>query len=935
MPDALYLIDGHAQMYRCYYAPFRDLSSPTGEPTKATYVFCQMLLTLVRERRPTHLALVMDVPGKPVFRDEIFEGYKAHRPPAPEDFPPQEQRILQIVRAAGVPILATPGFEADDIIATLVERCRGREIDVYLVSKDKDLEQLLSDRVRMYDPHKNEVIDADRLRREKGYGPEQAVEVQTLCGDSVDNIPGVRGIGPKTAARLIARYGSAQSVIEHADELTPAQRTNVLAFAGMLPRTRRLVTLRRDVPLEIDIEALRFRGLAAEAIRPIFAELGFARLIPQLDALYPPAAPSTAAADIPAATPADTLFAEPASEPPLPTVVPAWAVSPPGQADRSDRRYVLIDTPTACDDFIRALRAQKRFAFDTETTSLDPIRAELVGMSFSWQAGTGYYLPFRGVGGPLLDLRETLEKLRGILEDEGARKIGQNAKYDLIVLRRHGIRVRGLEFDTMIASFVLDATRRSHGIDALSLELLGLRKIPTSELLGRGRDEIRMDAVDTRRVCQYAAEDADCAWRLYEVFAPQLVQAGLLDLFAETEMPLVEVLAEMEQNGIALDVRLLAEMSRRLETRLNELRTEIHKAAGREFNIDSTRQVAAVLFDELGLRIVRRTKTARSTDAETLETLAHETGHPVPRLLLEYRELVKLKNTYVDTLPRMVNPQTGRVHASFNQTGAVTGRLSSSDPNLQNIPIRTELGRQIRRAFVPGDPEHVLLTADYSQIELRVLAHFCRDPALVEAFREGLDIHARVASQVFDVPLEQVTREQRNRAKAVNFGIIYGQGPAGLSRQTGISVSEARAFIAKYFERYPGIRDFIDSTIAQARREGFVRTILGRRRRIEDIHSRDRARAAAAERFAVNTVLQGSAADLIKRAMIHIHRRIHAEARPARMLIQVHDELVFEIPRTAVQDEAQMIRHEMAHALPLHVPLQVDIAWGDNWLEGK
>lgn len=792
MAETLYLIDGHAQMYRCYYAPFRELNSPTGEPTRATYVFSQMLLTLIRERKPTHLAMAVDVGGVPVFRDEIFPAYKANREPPPEDFPPQQDRICQIVEAAGIPIIRLPGFEADDVLATLAERARGRDMDVYFVSKDKDLEQLLSDRIRLYDPNKDEVIDAAWLRETKGYGPEQAVDIQTLTGDNVDNVPGVKGIGPKTAAKLIAKYGSAEAVVAHAEELTPAQKQNVLAFAPQLALTRQLVTLCREAPVREAVDDLRFTGLNVEAVRPFFESLGFARLLPQLDA-FGERKPT------PARIP-DSLFDD---LPDTPEPVPAAPPQTMGQ-------YTCIDTLEAFEAFLAELRAQPRFAIDTETTSLDPMSAELVGMSFAWRSGEAYYLPFLGVGPRRLDGRATLEQLRPILEDASVEKIGQNLKYDLAVLSQQGMAVNGIAFDTMIASFVLDATRRSHSMDALALEVLGYRPIPTSDLIGTGRNQIRMDQVEIDRVCAYAAEDADVTWRLYEAFREQLAGSDVETLFRETEMPLVEVLAEMEQNGVAIDTERLAAMSNTLAARLKTLTDEIHAAAGRPFNIDSPKQLAEVLFDKLGLRVVRRTKTARSTDADSLATLAAETGHAVPRLMLEYREVIKLKNTYVDVLPEMINERTGRVHASFNQTGTVTGRLSSSDPNLQNIPIRTELGREIRKAFVPCDADHLLLTADYSQIELRVLAHFCRDSGLMRAFAEGQDIHAAVASQVFDVPLAAVTKAQRGRAKAVNFGIIYGQGPFGLARQTGISQTEAKHFIDAYFRRYPGIREFID-----------------------------------------------------------------------------------------------------------------------------
>jgi len=543
-------------------------------------------------------------------------------------------------------------------------------------------------------------------------------------------------------------------------------------------------------------------------------------------------------------------------------------------------------------------------------------------------------LPICGLG-DCLKLETVIEGIRPVMTDPAVRKVGQNVKYDLVVLRRHGLEVRGVEFDTMIASFVLDSSRPSHGVDALARDLLGLEKTPITALIGKGANQITFDGVDTRRQCDYSAEDADVTWQLAQIFREQLAGSDLEKLFRETEMPLVEVLAAMEYEGVRVDTTILARQGEEIGRKLDALREQIYEAADCRFNIDSPKQLAVVLFDKLGLPVVRKTKTGRSTDAETLDTLAFETNHPVPALVKEYRELIKLKGTYIDTLPQMICPQTGRIHAGFNQTSAITGRLSSSDPNLQNIPIRTEMGRRIREAFVPRDADHVLLTGDYSQIELRVLAHFCKDEALRAAFAEDRDIHQFVAAQVFGVPLDQVTKEQRSRAKAVNFGIIYGQTAYGLSRATGMSVGEADGFIRMYFMRYPGIRMFIDATIDQAKRDGFVRTILGRRRAVPEINSRNRGLRTQAERLAVNTVIQGSAADLIKRAMIAIHRRIVSEQRPSRMIIQVHDELVFDVPRTAVEAEAEFIRHEMTTALPLEVPIKVDLAWGDNWLQSK
>ena len=899
------MIDGHAQIYRAFYAPFGQLSGPAGEPTKATHVFWQMMLSLARDRRPDYLVVTLDVSDQTTFRSDLYPQYKANREAPPEDLSTQLERIVSLLETAGVPILRRQGYEADDLMATIAERLAGEDLDVYLVSKDKDLEQLLGGHVFLYDPGKDEVLDVARLKERKGYGPEQAVEVQTLMGDSTDNVPGVVGVGPKKAAQLIAEYGSARAVLENAGKLTPKLRENVRTFERQMEVTRRLVTLKRDVPIETDLASWRLQPDRWRAALPAFGELGLRRLSEQLGEL-------------------------------VGVKEGAAVVAAPGEKEQPPTRYELVDTPEKLAALAEALGRQRSFALDTETTGLNPVDSDLVGLSFSWEAGQGYYVPVRASLGESLDVAAVRDTLGPALADPDIHKCGHNVKYDLVVLRSASFTVRGVDFDSMIASFLLEPTRRSHGLDYLASSLLDHQTIPISDLIGKGKDQITLDQVDTRQVCEYAAEDADIAWRLRELLEPQVAASGrAAGLFRETEMPLVEVLAEMESAGVALDTDLLAKMSNELADRLVALVRQVHRAAGHEFNIDSTKQLAGVLFDELGLRVVRRTKTGRSTDAETLEALALETDSPVPRLVLEYRELTKLKSTYLDALPERVCSKTGRVHASFHQTGAITGRLSSSDPNLQNIPIRTELGRQIRRAFVAGEPGQVILTADYSQIELRVLAHFSRDRALMEAFEQDQDIHRFVASQVFGVPGAEVTSEQRAKAKAVNFGIVYGQTPYGLSRQTGMAMTEARLFIDTYFMRYPGIRLFMDGVIERAKSDGFVRTILGRHRPIEGLSSRNRQAAAAAERLAVNTVIQGSAADLIKRAMIGVARRIRSEQRPSRMIIQVHDELVFEVPAEAVEAEQAMIREEMEQALALEVPIKVDINWGANWLEGK
>jgi len=905
MAKTLYIIDGHYQIYRAFYAPFRDLTSPSGEPTRATYVFCQMLFALLRDRRPDYLTVVMDVSDETTFRRELDANYKAHRDPAPEALHVQADRITSIVTTLGIPICRVPGFEADDLMATMAHRLRNQDVDIYLVSRDKDLEQLITEKVRLYDAGKDEVVDSAALAEKKGYTPQQAVEIQTLTGDSTDNVAGVSGIGLKTAVKLINEYGSAQAVVDNAYKLTPKMCERVRAFADQLSLTRQLVTLRCDAPVDLTLGDCPTDRLDFGALRPIFDELEFNRLQEQLDSFVGPAGAPV----------------ERAPTAPTPTV------------ERDD--YQLIDTPAEFDAFVKKLAEQSSFALDTETTGLNPVAADLVGLSFSWKAGEAYYIPVRAAMGSVLPVDAVVAKLKPILENPSTAKVGHNIKFDALVLRQVGIEVAGIEFDTMIASFLLDPLMRSHSLDSLAKGLLSHDMIPITDLMGKGQKQITIDQVDTGRVCQYAAEDADFTWRLKEVLEPRMTGSHVEPLFRDTEMPLVEVLVEMENNGIALNVELLTGLGKSMADRMIDLKREVHRAAGHEFNIDSTKQLASVLFDEQHLGVVRKTKTGRSTDAETLEILAARTENPIPRLVLDYRELAKLKRTYVETLPTMVCPRTGRLHASFDQTGAVTGRLSSSNPNLQNIPVRTEMGRQIRGAIVAGDPDSVLLSADYSQIELRLLAHFCKDLALLEAFRSGADIHRAVAAQVNGVSLEEVTPAQRSAAKGVNFGIIYGQSAFGLSRSLGIPVGEARNFIDAYFNRYPGIRSFIDDCIAAAKRTGYAETILGRRRPIQELQSRNRQQVSFGERIAVNTVVQGSAADLIKRAMIDIHRAYKDGEHSARMLIQVHDELVFEVPRRHVERDARLIREKMEQAIELDVPIVVDVAWARTWAEAK
>lgn len=907
MSEKLYIIDGHSQIFRAYYAPFRDLTSPTGEPTRATYVFCSMLLKFVRTHRPKYLVMAVDGPTEKLLRRKVYSDYKVTRKPKPEDLPVQISRIYQIVQAMGIPVVRAEGYEADDILATLVEQLASAEMQVVLVSRDKDLDQLAGNNVVLYDPMKDEIITAADIERTKGYPPSKAIEVQSLTGDTIDNIPGIPGVGPKTAAKLIAKYGSAEAVLQHAEEQTPKLCENLKIHAEKIALARKLVTLDRNVPLELSLADMKFTGIT-DAIRPIFAELGFNRLIDQLDSL---GVGGDVALDVEA------------------------LASQKGETTAADFDYTCIDTAEGLDKLISELEGIDKLAIDTETTSVRPMDAKLVGISLCWESHRAVYLPVKGpLGAVTLDIEHVRQKLSGILDDESIQKIGQNLKYDLIVLQNAGFHISGKLFDTMIAAHVLDSSRKTYKLDALAAEMLHHRCIPIEELIGRGRNQTTMDAIPVETVAIYAAEDADVTFRLAAVLEEQLTAENLTELFANLEMPLLPVLTEMERTGIALDSDRLKDMHVELSKQTDVLRDRIIASAGRTFNVDSPKQLSVILFEDIKLPVIKRTKTGASTDSSVLEELA--SLHELPGLVLEYRKLTKLLSTYLTALAASINPRTGRVHTSFHQAGTVTGRLSSSNPNLQNIPIRTDEGRKIRSAFV-ADEGCVLLSADYSQVELRVLAHFCEDPTLMRTFEADQDIHRIVAAEVFDVSPEEVTSKQRSRAKTVNFGIIYGQTAFGLARTLWISRKEARDFILRYRNRFPKIDEFLHICIEQAKSQGYVETIFGRRRRIFaiGIDSRNPQQRALAERLAINSVIQGSAADLIKQAMLNIAERIRNENRHSRMLLQIHDELLFEIPTDCVEDEKEMIVSEMTGAIKLRVPLKVDVGIGLNWMDAK
>lgn len=929
MAKTFYIIDGHAHIYRAYFAPFRDLKSPSGEPTKATFVFTQRLLNLIDQRKPDYLAMVIDAGDETVFRKEIYPEYKTNRKERPDDFTPQEQRILSLVRDVGIPIFVKPGYEADDLIATLANRLAKQDFEVFMVSSDKDLRQVVDEHAKMYDAYTDEVIDAQRMQAKYGFSPSQAVEIQTLMGDTIDNIPGIPGVGDKTALKLIQQYGTAENVIAHIPEMKGKMKENFEKYADRIPISRQLVTLKTDVEIDFDPETCRYKGLNVGALRKHLAECGFHSLLARYKDMPENA---TTAPKAPAPRPAafsESLF-DTAPRPDDTNI-------PEGASTSKDIAYTLINTPEMLETFLAELNQQKRFAFDTETDSLSPISTNLVGLSMSWKPGTGYYIPVRcPAGSQALDCDKALAALKPFLEDPSIKKVGHNIKFDSLVMRRYGITVRGVEMDSMVAAFLLDASRVQYGIDSLALALLNFKKVATVELIGKGKNQLTMDRVPLETITRYAAEDADIALRLADLFKEKLeALPELKKLHDEVETPLIDVLAEMEFNGVAIDPAILKEQSVVLGERAEELRARIISEAGTDFNPDSTKQLADVLFNRLKLKVVKRGKTGPSTDVEVLEKLADV--HPVPRLILEYRSLVKLKNTYLDNLTDYLEKSTGRIHGSFNQTGAATGRLSMSDPNLQNIPIRTDEGRRIRLAFVPGDRQrNVLLTADYSQIELRLLAHFTEEPALLAAFAADEDIHRAVAAEVFHVPLAEVTKEQRGQAKTINFGIIYGVSAYGLARRIeGLTTQAAQEFINAYNRRFPAIHQFLNKCVMDAQTHGFVKTILGRRRPLPDITSGVVALRNAAERMAINSVVQGSAADLIKIAMNNVYRRLNRENARSKMLLQVHDELVFETPRDVVEREAAWIREEMTQAMHLKVPLKVEIGYGGNWQEGK
>ncbi|MBS0261503.1 MAG: DNA polymerase I [Planctomycetes bacterium] len=969
MPETLYLIDVFSLVFQVFHA-IPEMTSPRGMPTNAVYGFTRDILNILQQRRPTHLICATD-PSGPGERERIYPQYKANRSETPEELRPQFPLVAQTIEAFGIPRLEVPGWEADDVIATVVTQAAARDMDVFVVTNDKDARQLLGPRVKIYQVRKDLLLGESELLADWGVRPDQVIDFQSLVGDSVDNVPGVPLIGPKKASALLAQFHTLEGVLAHADEAPGAKlRENLKTYADQARLSRQLVELRRDLPLVVDWDAARIGQWDVTRLQELFREFGFRRFADDVRTLSTtggPVAQTASAAPAPRPPAARSskgagtrnLFSDDAVDALAPPVSAepsagaeslansgspdesgstdasgAAAAAPPLAAEKRPLTFEIVDTPEKLAALAQELATRRKFCLDLETTSLDPLRADIVGWAISWAAHAGYYIPVRAPAGqPQLPPDSVVAVLKPILESDDVEISNQNIKYDMLVLRHAGIRLRGIGFDPMIGSYLLEAGARSHNLDDLAQRYLGHQMIPIVDLIGKGLFQKRMDEIDVPVVAEYAVEDAEVAWDLANRLGTQLREQGLWDLYWNLERPLIEVLAELQANGIRVDAEQLRVQSAAVGQRLDQVKVEIYQLAGREFNIDSTKQLQQVLFAELKLPIIKKTKTGASTDQEVLEQLAVQ--HPLPSLLLMHRTLTKLKGTYLDALPEMINPETGKIHTSFNQVVAATGRLSSSEPNLQNIPIRTEEGQRVRRAFVPSPEGWQLLCADYSQIELRMLAHFSGDPAMCEAFATGADVHTVVAAQIFDVPADKVDSQMRRVAKAVNFGVIYGQSPFGLSAALGISQGDAAKFIDEYFSRYAGIDVYLRQLLVECASAGYATTILGRRRAIDGIRTSapSNRQRNMPERTAINTVIQGSAADLIKQAMLRVYRRLRDEQHPGRMLLQIHDELVFEAPADRIADLAVLVRTEMEQALPLSVPLQVDVSAGPNWLD--
>ncbi len=893
MAKRIVLVDGSSYLYRAFHA-MPNLANSKGEPTGAVYGIVNMLRRLLREQDTPYFVVVFDAPGK-TFRDRLYTEYKANRPPMPDDLRSQIEKVHAVIKALGLPLLSISDVEADDVIGTLARAASNHDMEAFIVSGDKDLAQLVGPGVTMCDSMKDVIYDEQGVQEKFGVPPDRIIDFLALVGDTSDNIPGVPKVGPKTAARWLMDYGSLDALVEQADSVSGKVGENLRASLDQLALSRELATIKCDVPLEHGPDALMVSAPDDEALRKLYAELEFKTWLSELGGLNE----STDA------------------------------------AEEVHGRYETILDKKTFKKWVDKLAKAPVFAFDTETTSIDAMQARLVGVSFAVEAGESAYVP---VGHDYLDAPaqltcdEVLEALRPILEDPQRAKLGQNLKYDCTVLHNHGVNLDGIRFDTMLESYVLDSTGSRHDLDTLALKYLGHKTIHYEDVAGKGKGQLSFNQVPLEQAGPYAAEDADISLRLHDALYPRLEkESAQASLFERIEMPLVPVLSKIERTGVRVDCDMLATQSRELSERIQALEVLAHKEAGGPFNIASPKQIQEILFDRLELPVLSKTPKGQPSTAESvLAELADQ--HELPRLILEHRGLSKLRSTYTEKLPTLVNPRTGRVHTSYHQAAVATGRLSSSDPNLQNIPVRTAEGRRIREAFVP-EPGYRLVAADYSQIELRIMAHLSADEGLLNAFAKGEDVHRATAAEVFGVALDAVSGDQRRSAKAINFGLIYGMSAFGLARQLGIDRGQAQDYINLYFERYPGVRTFMDATRLQVREKKFVETVFGRRLFLPDISSSNHARRQGAERAAINAPMQGTAADLIKLAMLAVDEWLTKENHDARIIMQVHDELVLEVPEADVKAVGKKLAVLMSEVAELAVPLKVDVGNGINWAE--
>ncbi|MEL7386408.1 MAG: DNA polymerase I [Pseudomonadota bacterium] len=905
--NPLILVDGSSYLFRAYHAP-PHLTNSKGEATGAIYGVINMLKSLVRQFNPSHMVVVFDAKG-PTFRNEMYSEYKAHRPPMPDDLRTQIEPIHEIIKAMGLPLVSITGVEADDVIGTFARIASEQQRHVLISTGDKDMAQLVNEHVTLINTMTDTVLDPQGVVDKFGIGPELIIDYLALMGDKVDNIPGVPGVGEKTALAMLQGIGSIKSLYERLDDIaglgfrgSKTMAKKLEEHKAQLELSYELATIKLDVEVEQNLETFAIADMNKDRLIELYGQCEFKRWLSEL--LDGKEVPKTAVEQ----------------------------VQP--EAKKIEAHYETILTEAQLTTWAEKLKSAELMAFDTETTSLDYMQADLVGMSFAVTEGEAAYLPIAHdyMGAPEQLSKELVFKVLGpILADDSVKKVGQNLKYDKSVLARAGLELNGIAFDTMLESYVFNSVGTRHDMDSLALKYLGHKNISFEEIAGKGKSQLTFNQIELEKAAPYAAEDADITLRLHNQLWPMLKeQSELLPVFNDIELPLLSVLSDIERTGVKIDSQMLAEQSVEIAARLTELEKEAYEIAGEEFNLSSTKQLQAILFDKLGLPILKKTpKGAPSTAEEVLQELAHD--YPLPKLIIEHRGLAKLKSTYTEKLPKLVNPETGRVHTSYHQAVTATGRLSSSDPNLQNIPIRNEAGRRIRQAFI-ADEGHVILAADYSQIELRIMAHLSQDAGLLKAFAEGKDVHSATASEVFGVALEEVTSDMRRKAKAVNFGLIYGMSAFGLARQLDIPRNEAQHYMDKYFERFPGVLEYMERTREEAAEKGYVETLFGRRLHLPDIKARNGARRKAAERAAINAPMQGTAADIIKKAMLKVAQWLATQTtNDIKLLMQVHDELVFEIAKDKVEAFSERICSLMSEAASLDVPLLVEADYGDNW----